>query len=122
MTSLLEQNQFVSLADRLEMTKQLATVDEQLTNDYLENSENVLKDTVKVLRTCFTSLLSSVRQNEKSPDEEKTVSTPVEPIENQEKTLIEQEKQQIIDEFNRKYEEINQSVEAKNKKQIEELA
>ena len=61
-TNLLEQNKFLSLADRLEMIKQLSATDQTLTNDFVDNSERVLKDTVKVLQTCLA--ITTKNENE----------------------------------------------------------
>jgi len=119
--NLLEQNKFLSLADRLDMIKQLSLSDNNLTNDFVDNSERVLKDTVKVLQTCLATIISTQTENE---TKEKLISTE-QPI-----TIIEtpindnqiiQQKEFIIDNLNTKYQQITQVVDQNNKKHEEEL-
>lgn len=44
------------------MTQQLSSNDNSEPNDYIQNSECVLKDIVKVLQTCITTLLSRIKE------------------------------------------------------------
>jgi hypothetical protein len=100
--NLLEQNKFLSLAECLQMIKQLSSDDNNLTNDFVENSERVLKDIIKVLQTC----LSTINEKEKEviKELEPIIETPL--IDNQQSLLL-QQKDTIINELKTKYENLN---------------
>ena len=51
------------------MIKQLSAADNNLTNDFVDNSERVLKDTVKVLQTCMASIISTKAETEQKEKE-----------------------------------------------------
>jgi hypothetical protein len=104
------------------MIKQLSLSDNNLTNDFVDNSERVLKDTVKVLQTCLATIISTQTENE---TKEKSISTeqPITIIEtptiNDNQTI--EQKEFIIDNLNTKYQQITQVVDQNNKKHEEEL-
>ena len=119
--NLLEQNKFLSLADRLDMIKQLSSADNNPTNDFVDNSERVLKDTVKVLQTCMATMIASNNEAEKKSKE--TVSEqPKVPVEssNNDQGLLE-EKEIIIEDLNHKNQAVNKLLEQSSKKHEEEV-
>ncbi|CAF4038343.1 unnamed protein product [Rotaria sp. Silwood2] len=124
--NLLEQNKFLSLADRLDMIKQLSTSDNNLTNDFVDNSERVLKDTVKVLQTCMTTLILTNNENEneskqKESSSEQSATTMQTSTVNNDQSSIVQQKESIIDDLNNKYQHISQVLDQTNKKHNDEI-
>lgn len=118
--NLLEQNKFLSLADRLDMIKQISSTDSNPTNDFVDNSERVLKDTVKVLQTCMATMLANNNEAEKKSKEtaSEQAKTHVE-TSNHDPRLV-QEKELIIEDLNHKNQAINKLLEQSNKKHEEE--
>lgn len=106
------------------MIKQLSASDTNPTNDFVDNSERVLKDTVKVLQTCMSTVTTTPSKNE-NDNKQKQISN--EQI--QKKTLdiptkdnqIIQEREIIIEELNNKYQEVTQNIDETKKKYEEEL-
>ncbi len=111
--NLLSKSEFVSLADRLDMDKQLSPTENNPTNDFVDNSERVLKDTVKILQTCMETLTSTMDKNKEN---QSNMST----IDNQQSSTI-QQKESIIDDLNNKYQQITEILDENNKKSKEEL-
>ncbi|CAF0725747.1 unnamed protein product [Rotaria sp. Silwood1] len=122
--NLLEQNKFLSLADRLDMIKQLSISDNNLTNDFVDNSERVLKDTVKVLQTCMATLISTKTENEskqkESSSEQSATTVQTSTVHNDQSSII-QQKESIIDDLNNRYQHISEVLDQNNKKHSEEL-
>jgi hypothetical protein len=122
--NLLEQNKFISLADRLEMVKQLSSSDTNPTNDFVDNSERVLKDTVKVLQTCMATFVSTVNENElkqKQPSfEQSKITIETSTNDTQQSSLILQ-KESTIDDLNNKYQQVTQVLDQNTKKHEEEM-
>jgi hypothetical protein len=119
--NLLEQNKFLSLADRLEMIKQLSSSDNNPTNDFVDNSDRVLKDTVKVLQTCMATITLTKTEHESKQKEIPTEQTKI-TIETptNENPIIEQ-KESIIEDLNHKYQQVTQVIDENNKKHEEEV-
>jgi hypothetical protein len=119
--NLLEQNKFLSLADRLDMIKQLSSSDNNLTNDFVDNSERVLKDTVKVLQTCMATIISTKNENDQKQKEieAKQSKVTVEPSTNDNQII--QEKELMIENLNNKYQHMTEVIDQNNKKHEEEL-
>ncbi len=111
--NLLSKSEFVSLADRLDMDKQLSPTENNPTNDFVDNSERVLKDTVKILQTCMETLTSTMDKNKEN---QSNMST----IDNQQSSTI-QQKESIIDDLNNKYQQITEILDENNQKSKEEL-
>lgn len=124
-TNLLEQNKFISLADRLDMIQQLSSIDDSGTNDFVENSERVLKDTVKVLQTCMTTLMSTAHESEAKakavPVEPAKASTPPTSRDSEQAAVLQQKESAMID-LNNQYQQLNRSFDETNKKHEENLA
>jgi len=95
------------------MDKQLSPTENNPTNDFIDNSERVLKDTVKILQTCMATLTSTMDKNKPN---QSTMST----IDNQQSSTI-QQKESIIDDLNNKYQQITEILDENNKKSKEEL-
>lgn len=120
---LLEQNKFLTLADRLLMIRQLSSDDHYTANDFIENSNRVLKDTCKVLNGCITLLLSSI--NEYQLKEKELPRESIEPtressmIDDQRELLLQQKESMIIDLTN-KYEHLTNVLNQMNAKHEEE--
>ncbi|CAF2135435.1 unnamed protein product [Rotaria magnacalcarata] len=122
--NLLEQNKLISLADRLDMIKQLSTSDDNLTNDFVDNSERVLKDTVKVLQTCMTTLGVDKNTSEKKQTEkvyEPSITTTKTSTTESDYSSIIQQKESIIGDLTNKYQQLSQVLDDNNKKHTEEL-
>ncbi|CAF1176649.1 unnamed protein product [Rotaria sordida] len=125
--NLLEQNKFLSLADRLDMIKQLSTSDNNITNDFVDNSERVLKDTVKVLQTCMTTLISTKNENEnenkkkESSSEQSTATTMQTSTISHDQLSIIQQKESIIEDLSNRHKQISQELDENNKKHSEEI-
>lgn len=119
--NLLEQNKFLSLADRLDMIKQLSSADSNPTNDFVDNSERVLKDTVKVLQTCMATMIASNNEVEKK-SKETVPEQPEVPVEssNHDQELL-QEKELIIEDLNHKNQAVNKLLEQSSKKHEEDV-
>ena len=122
--NLLEQNKFGSLAGRLDMIQQLSSVGPSGTNDYVDNSERVLKDTVKVLQTCLATLMSSMQENDMKQkstiiEPAKSIASPPFDRAEQQQVMLEQ-KDRLIHEINAKYEQVTHSLEETSKKHQEE--
>ena len=120
-TNLLEQNKFLSLADRLEMIKQLSSSDNNPTNDFVDNSERVLKDTVKVLQTCMATMIANNNGTEKKLKDtlDEQSKTAVESS-NPDKELL-QEKELVIEDLNHKCQAMNKMLDQSSKKHEEEV-
>ena len=119
MISLLEQNKFISLADRLEMIKQISSMDNMVTNDFVDNSDRVLKDTAKVLQTCMTTLMTTIHENEnklkEASSEQAKAAAPLAKLE-----ANVEEKQPDVSDLHAKYQQISQSLDQNNEKHREE--
>ncbi|CAF4030211.1 unnamed protein product, partial [Adineta steineri] len=122
--NLLEQNKFSSLADHLEMIKQLSSSlpndtttnnNNHLADDFVDNSERALKDTIKVLQTCMATLISTINQRENEQNQSPTT------LNNNPQSSIIQEKESTIDDLNQKYQQITEEFNQNNKKYQEEL-
>ncbi|UJR25758.1 hypothetical protein I4U23_007112 [Adineta vaga] len=111
--NLLEQNKFLPLADRIDLINQLSsTTDQNPVTDFVDNSERALRDTVKVLQTCLTTLTTTIDENTKKQNQlQREQSQP---------TII-QQKESIIDELNHKYQQVNELLNVNNQKFQEEL-
>lgn len=101
------------------MIKQLSSNDQIITNDFVDNSERVLKDTVKVLQTC----LATINKNE---IEQQKKSLPVEqtkPSIETTKSIAEThpEKESIIEDLNTKHQQVTQTMNENQQKYQEEL-
>lgn len=123
--NLLEQNKLLSLADRLEMIKQLSTTEDNPTNDFVDNSERVLKDTVKVLQTCMTTLVMVKNEEEKKQkeaDSEPSAVTIKTTTNETDQSSIIQLKESIIEDLSSKYQHISVVLDENIKKHNEELA
>jgi len=115
--NLLEQNKFLSFADCLQMIKQLSSDDNNLTNDFIENSERVLKDIIKILQTCLKTLQSTINEYEiKEKEPEPIIESSL--IDNQQSLILEQKELMIID-LTTKYEHIAKVLNQINKKNEE---
>jgi hypothetical protein len=110
--NLLEQNKFLSLADRLQMIKQLSSEDDNITNDFVENSERLLKDIVKVLQTCMATLISTI--NEYQTKEPETIIEA--PSHDDQQSLILQQKEWIINDLTTKYDQLTHVLNQANAK------
>jgi len=125
--NLLEQNKFVTLADRLLMIKQLSSDDHYTINAFIENSHCVLKDTCKVLQACIALLLSSINEyqiKEKEKEIPKESSEPTREsssIDDQQELMLEQKESMIIDLTN-KYAHLTTVFNQMNAKHEEESA
>ncbi|CAM2723662.1 unnamed protein product [Rotaria socialis] len=122
--NLLEQNKLISLADRLDMIKQLSTSDDNPTNEFVDNSERVLKDTVKVLQTCMTALAVDKNASEEKQTEkvyEQSIPTMKTSTTESDHSSIIQQKESIIDDLTNKYQQLSQVLDDNNKKHNEEL-
>ena len=122
---LLEQNNFLTLADRLLMIKPLTSDDHYSPETFLDNAERSLKDTRKVLQSCLSLLISSIQEYEmKEKEDEKELSTQPtrEPsmIDEQQKLLLEQKEAMIID-LSTKYEQLTNAFHEMNTKREEEI-
>ncbi len=109
------------MADRLDMIKKLSSSDNNLTNDFVDNSERVLKDTVKILQTCMATITVAKIDTENKQKQISTEQTTTKETPTNDKQLI-QQKELIIEDLNNKYQQLTQLVEQKNKKHEEELA
>ncbi|CAF1034542.1 unnamed protein product [Rotaria sordida] len=128
--NLLDQNKFTSLADRLKMIQQLSSDNDDnnnnnnnITNDFIKNSECVLKDTVKILQTCITTLLSTIKEYQ---IKEKEIKHELEPIKeaslvDNQQTSTFQEKDLTIIDLTTKYEHITKVFNQTNKTYEEKL-
>ncbi|CAF4385732.1 unnamed protein product [Rotaria sp. Silwood2] len=125
--NLLEQNKFTSLADRLQIIQQLSSDSDDnnnnMTEDFIKNSECVLKDTVKVLQTCITTLVSTVNEYQRK---EKEIKHELEPIaetsvvETQQSSIPQENEFTIID-LTTKYEHVTKVLNQTNKTYEEKL-
>ncbi|CAF1676263.1 unnamed protein product [Rotaria magnacalcarata] len=121
-TKLLEKNKFTFLADRLQIIQQLSS-DSHATHDFIKNSECVLKDTVKILQICLTTLQTTINEYQiKESSIEKEPEPINEPsiIDNQQ-SLILQEKEFVIADLTAKYERATILLDEANKKHKEAL-
>lgn len=110
--NLLEQYKFSSLANCLEMIKQLSSDENNnLTNDFIQNAERVFKDIVKVLQTCLTPIKEKEIIKEPSPEPTMEISV----TDNQQSIILDQ-KQSIIIDLTTKYEHLMNVLNEKNKK------
>jgi hypothetical protein len=116
--NLLEQNKFVSLAECLQMIKQLSSDDNNQTNDFVENSERVLKDILKILQTCLSTLISTINEKGVVKEFEPITETPL--IDHQQSQLL-QQKESTITELTTKYEHISNALHQMNTAHEEEL-
>lgn len=103
------------------MIKQLSSSDSTLTNDFVDNSERVLKDTVKVLQTCMATIISTKNENDQKEKEmsSKQAKVIIEPPANDNQII--QEKELIIEDLNNKYQQMTKALDQNNKKHDEEL-
>lgn len=105
------------------MIKQLSSTDQTITNDFVDNSERVLKDTVKVLQTCLATIAKN-ENTQQQQQEKKTI-----PIEQPKPTIetkksdneIQPEKDPIIENLNTKYQEVTLTLNETQQKYQEEL-
>jgi hypothetical protein len=102
--NLLEQNNFLSLADCLQMIKQLSSNDNYLTNDFLENAEHVLKDTIKILQTCISTFQTRINeyQIKELVKEPETMSS----IDHQQSSFVIEQQESVIIDLTIKYEHL----------------
>ncbi|UJR23166.1 hypothetical protein I4U23_026184 [Adineta vaga] len=123
---LLEQNNFLTLADRLLMIKQLSSDEHYSPENFLDNAERTLKDTRKVLQSCLLLLLSSITEYQmKEQDILKESLQPTrEPstIDNDQQTLLLEQKETIISELSVKYEQLTNAYNEMNRKREEEIS
>jgi molecular chaperone GrpE (heat shock protein) len=106
------------------MVKQLSSSDNTLTNDFVDNSERVLKDTVKVLQTCMATLISTVHENETKPKQSSTEQSKITIQTSTNDTLqssVIHQKDSMIDDLNNKYLHVAQELDQHTKKHEEEL-
>ena len=120
MISLLEQNKFMSLADRLEMIKQISSMDNIVTNDVVDNSERVLKDTAKVLQTCMATLMTTIHENESKLKEASSEQTKVTVPSAKLETHV-GEKQPDDGDLHAKHQHISHALDQNNQKHQEEM-
>jgi len=101
------------------MIKQLSATDQTLTNDFVDNSERVLKDTVKVLQTCLaiTTKNENEQQNQTAPVEPLKPSIEIKPIEPETR----REQDSMIEDLNAKYKQVTQIMNESQQKYQEEL-
>ncbi|CAF1201089.1 unnamed protein product [Adineta ricciae] len=123
---LLEQNNFLTLADRLLMIKPLTSDDHYSPETFLDNAERSLKDTRRVLQSCLSLLISSIQEYEmKEKENLKELSTQPtrEPsmIDEQQQLLLEQKEAMIID-LSTKYEQLTNAFHEMNTKREEEIS
>jgi hypothetical protein len=107
------------------MIKQLSSSDYGITNDFVDNSERVLKDTVKVLQTCMATLISTINENDvkqkqSSSTEQSQITLKTSTNDHQQSSII-QQKDSIIDDLNYKFQEVTQSLDLNTKKYEEEI-
>ena len=102
------------------MNKQLSSSETNPTNDFVDNSERVLKDTVKILQSCMATLTSTIDKNE--PKQNQSLSEPlkISTTDNQQSSIV-QPKEIIIDDLNNRYQKITEILDRNNKKYTEEL-
>jgi hypothetical protein len=100
------------------MDKQLSPTENNPTNDFVDNSERVLKDTIKILQTCMATLTSTMEKNKQNQSSSEQSKMSI--IDNQQSSII-QQKESIIDDLNNKYQQITEILDENNKKSKEEL-
>jgi hypothetical protein len=115
--NLLEQNKFLSLADCLQMIKQLSIDDNNQINNFIDNAEHVLKDIIKIFQTCIKTLQTTIKEQEIIKESE--IITENSLIDNQQSLIIDQKDSTIID-LTTKYEQITKILNQVNKKYEEE--
>ena len=103
------------------MIKQLSSSDNNPTNDFVDNSERVLKDTVKVLQTCMATMIANNNGTEKKLKDtlDEQSKTAVESS-NPDKELL-QEKELVIEDLNHKCQAMNKMLDQSSKKHEEEV-
>ncbi len=123
--NLLEQNKFLTLADRLLMIKQLSSDNHYTINAFIENSDRALKDTCKVLQACIALLLSSINEyqikEKEIPKESSEPTRESSSIDDQHELILEQKESMIIDLTN-KYAHLTTVFNQMNAKYEEESA
>ena len=123
MVKLLEESNFVTLADRLHMIKRIASESDGKRDEFGSNAEQVLADITKVLQTCVALFKSSINEYERKQQE--LLSEPkaiVEvPVLDPQQTLLLQQKELIIDNLNAKYEHLTDALEQLNRKRRDEF-
>ncbi|CAF3329937.1 unnamed protein product [Rotaria socialis] len=121
-TKLLEKYKFTFLADRLQIIQQLSS-GSHATNDFIKNSECVLKDTVKILQICLTTLQTTINEYQIKQSSIEIEPEPIKEssiIDNQQ-SLILQEKELTIADLTAKYEHATRLLNEANKKHKEAL-
>ncbi|CAF3083058.1 unnamed protein product [Rotaria socialis] len=121
-TKLLEKYKFTFLADRLQIIQQLSS-GSHATNDFIKNSECVLKDTVKILQICLTTLQTTINEYQIKQSSIEIEPEPIKEssiIDNQQ-SLILQEKELTITDLTAKYEHATRLLNEANKKHKEAL-
>ncbi|CAF3416685.1 unnamed protein product [Rotaria sp. Silwood1] len=123
--NLLEQHKFTSLADRLQTIQQLSSDNDNntITSDFVKNSECLLKDTVKVLQTCITTLTSTINEYQRKEKDFKYELEPIEEassVDNPQSSIL-QEKELMIIDLTTKYEHITKVLNQTNKTNEEKL-
>ncbi|CAF1103640.1 unnamed protein product [Rotaria sp. Silwood1] len=123
--NLLEQHKFTSLADRLQIIQQLSSDNDNnnITSDFIKNSECILKDTVKVLQTCITTLTSTINEYQRKEKDFKYELEPIEEassVDNPQSSIL-QEKELMIIDLTTKYEHITKVLNQTNKTNEEKL-
>ncbi|CAF3426054.1 unnamed protein product [Rotaria sp. Silwood1] len=123
--NLLEQHKFTSLADRLQTIQQLSSDNDNntITSDFVKNSECLLKDTVKVLQTCITTLTSTINEYQRKEKDFKYELEPIEEassVDNPQSSIL-QEKELMIIDLTTKYEHITKVLNKTNKTNEEKL-
>jgi hypothetical protein len=104
------------------MIKQLSLNDNNLPNDFIDNSERILKDITKVLQTSITTLQSIINEyqlKEKEFLKETTSITETSLIDSQEALILDQKDSLIVD-LTTKYEDIVKILNEIKKKNQEE--
>ena len=123
--NLLKQNNFISLADRLQIVQQISfdSNNTNLTNDFIQNAECLLKDIIKVLQTCMTTLMTTIYeyQNKEKEDRKEPESSTEAASNVNHQSLILQEKESIINDLTIKHENITKILDDMNKTHEEKL-
>jgi hypothetical protein len=101
------------------MVKQLSSTDNNLTNDFVENSERVFKDTVKVLQTCLQTIILTKHENDYGNNKQEQTKITIETPKNDDHEI--QEKELVIEDLNNKYQQASQIIDQNHKKYEEEL-
>lgn len=102
------------------MNKQLSLSDNNPTDDFVDNSEHLLKDTVKVLHTCMATLTSTIDKHETKQNQPISEQPNISTSDNQQSSIV-QEKELIIDDLNNKYQQLTKILDQNNEKYKEEL-